>query len=185
MSEKGAGCLGCLGTLVIFTFIGSMFFGGGVVMRVGGLAFSLGRDPVDQKQIINNYLTDLEDSKKVAEEAVQKFHTQLAQGKCQDIYDQASEILKKSQTQSELVSFCARLKQEAGTINSAQLTDWWGQPTDKDSDRYILLRYITMFSKSSVRETFVWLVKDSKPELVQYEILPQFVPVNSTERVHL
>lgn len=51
-------------------------------MRIGGLAFSLGKEPVDQKQIINNYLTDLEDSKKVAEEAVQKFHTQLSQGKC-------------------------------------------------------------------------------------------------------
>ncbi|MBD2414498.1 hypothetical protein FACHB389_16590 [Nostoc calcicola FACHB-389] len=55
----------------------------------------------------------------------------------------------------------------------AQITDSWGQPTDNDSENYILLRYITVFSKSSVRESFVWLVKDNKPELVKFEINPQ------------
>ncbi len=44
-------------------------------MRVGSFGFVLGKNPIDQKQIINNYLTDLESSKKLAEEAVQKFHT--------------------------------------------------------------------------------------------------------------
>ncbi|MCC5663722.1 hypothetical protein LC653_07245 [Nostoc sp. CHAB 5784] len=173
MSNNGSGCLGCLGALVFWTFIGSMFFGGGVLMRVGSFGFVLGKNLIDQKQIINNYLTDLESSKKLAEEAVQKFHTQLGQGKCQDIYDQANEMFKKSLSQSEMLSVCARLKQQIGTVNSAQITDWWGQPTDKDSDKYILLRYITVFSKSSVRETFFWLVKDSKPELVQFEINSQ------------
>ncbi|MCF2145080.1 DUF4019 domain-containing protein [Desmonostoc muscorum LEGE 12446] len=173
MSEKASGCLGCLGSLVILTFIGSIFFGGGVLMRVGGFSFVLGRNPIDRQQIINNYFTDLEYSKKIAESSVQKFHTQLEQGKCQDIYDQANELFKKSLSQSEMVSICAKLKQEIGTVNSAQITDWWGQPTDKDSENYILLRYITVFSKSSVRETFIWLIKDDKPELVKFEINPQ------------
>lgn len=174
MSEKNTGgcfgCLGCLGTLVVLTSVGSIFFGGGVLMRVGGSSFVLGKDPIDNKQIINNYLTDLDSSKKVAEEAVKKFHIQIEQGKCQDIYNQANEVFKNYQSQSQVMNFCRELKRQFGTVNSTQLTDWWGRSTDKDSDRYILLRYITVFSKSSVRETFVWQVLDSKPELINYEL---------------
>ncbi|BAY24538.1 hypothetical protein NIES2100_43330 [Calothrix sp. NIES-2100] len=178
MPKTDAGsCLGCLGNLVILTFFGSMFFGGGVVMRVGGLGFSLGRDPIDYQNIINYHWADLENNKKVTEEAVKKLHTQLNQGQCQDIFDQASEILKKNQSKSQVTSFCQNLTLNLGTQKSSQLTDWWGQPTDKDSEKYILTRYITTFSKASVRETFVWLVKDSKPELVNYEISPITMPV--------
>lgn len=173
------GCLGCLGTLVILTFVGSMFFGGGFLMRVGSLSFALGGDPIDRKQIINNYWTDLESSKKVAEEAVKQFHTQIEQGKCQDIYNQANEVFKNSLTQSQLINVCTELKRQFGTVNSEELTNWWVQPTNEDSDSYILLRYITLFSKSSVRETFVWVVKGSKAELINYEIFPQSAVIQS------
>lgn len=159
------GCLGCLGSLVIFTFLGSMFFGGGVWMRVGSFGVSL----VDRQQIINNYWTELESSKKLAEEAVKQFHTQIEQGKCQEIYNQASEVFKNSLTQSQLINVCTEFKNQFGTVNSSQLRDWWVQPTNQDSNSYILLRYITVFSKSSVRETFVWVVKSSKAELINYE----------------
>ena len=176
MSEQNTGgclgCLGCLGILVVLTSVGSILFGGGVLMRVGGLSFVLGRDPIDHKQIINNYLTDLESSKKVAEEAVKKFHTQIEQGKCQDIYNQANEVFKNYQSKSQIMNFCTELKRQFGPVNSTQLTDWWGKPTDKDSDRYILLRYITVFSKLSARETCIWVVKDSKPELISYVTSP-------------
>jgi hypothetical protein len=173
MSAKSSGCLGCLGSLVILTFIGSIFFGGGVLMRVGWFGFVLGKDPINRKQVIIDHSTNLEYSKKIAESSVQRFHTQLEQGKCQDIYQEANELFQKNFTQSQMLSICATIKQEIGTVNSAQITDWWGQPTDKESENYILLRYITVFSKSPVRETFVWLVKDNKSELVQFEINSQ------------
>lgn len=81
--------------------------------------------------------------------------------------------------------FLGKTKAESWNYKLGSANRLVGQPTDKDSDRYILIRYITRFSKSSVRKTFVWLLKDSKAELVQYEIVPKFVTVNSTERVHL
>jgi Protein of unknown function (DUF4019) len=172
MSQKGGGCLGCLGGLVVLTLVGSMFFGGGVLMRVGSFGFSFGKDPIDRQQIINNYLANLEASKKVAEEAVNKLHTQIDRGQCKEIFDQASETFKKNLSQSQIADFCKNLKLNLGFQKSSQLTDWWGQPTDKDSTQYILLRYLTNFSKATVRETFVWLVKDGKPELVEYELYP-------------
>lgn len=168
MSKTG-GCLGCLGSLVVFTLFGSMFFGGGVLMRVGGLGFSLGKNPIDEPQIINNYFKDLENDKKLAEKAVQKFHMQLAQEKCQEIYQQANERFRSIYlSQSETVDNCKKLNRQFGTVSSAQLRDWWGAPVDKDS-KYILLRYVTTFSKSSGREDFIWLVKNGKTELVDYE----------------
>jgi hypothetical protein len=166
------GCLGCLGSLVVLTFFGSMFFGGGVLMRVGGWSFSLGRDPIDRQQIINYYLTDLESRKQIAEAGVNKFHTQIEQGQCQNIFDQASEIFKKNQNLSEFNSYCQTFTLNLGSKQSSEFLDWWGQPSDKDSERYILIRYMTKFSKATARETFIWLVKDSKSELVNYEISP-------------
>jgi hypothetical protein len=178
MSENKAsciGCTGCLGSLVILTFIGSIFFGGGVLLKVGGLSFVLG-NPVDRTQIINDYSSGFHNSKKLAEEGVQKFHTQLKQGKCQDIYDQASEILKKSVGELDIAGLCGKLKQDIGSVNSAQLIDWWSQSTNNESEHYILLRYISTSSKSiPVREIFVWLVKPGKTELISFEINPQIV----------
>lgn len=166
--SKTSGCLGCLGSLVVLTFLGSMFFGGGVLMRVGSLGFSLGKNPIDEQQIIKNYFSDLESSKKLAEEAVQKFHTHLAQEKCQEIYQQANERFRSIYpSQSEMVDNCAKLNRQFGTVSSAYLLDWWGAPGAQDT-KYILLRYITKFSKSSAKEDFIWLVKNGKTELVSY-----------------
>jgi hypothetical protein len=66
-----------------------------------------------------------------------------------------------------------------GSVKSSQLADWWGQPTDKDTDKYILLRYTTTFSKLPTLETFVWIVKGSKPELLQYLASPQPISNNN------
>jgi hypothetical protein len=170
--KDSGGCLGCLGTLVFLTFLGSLFFGGGVLMRVGSLGFSLGKDPIDRKQIVNNYLAELEVSKKVAEAEIEQLHLQINQGRCQHIFDRGSETLKKNLSQSQVANFCEKIKLNLGSIRSSQLTDWWGRSTDPDSTHYIFLRYMTSFSKTNVRETFIWLVKDSKAELVEYEIYP-------------
>lgn len=104
----GSECVGCLGSLVIFTFIGSIFFGGGVLMRVGQWNLNLG-NPVDinqvQSQAIADYLNDLGSKAKIVDEAVQQFHTQLNQGKCQEIYGQATEVFKSKTNQSSLGSW--------------------------------------------------------------------------------
>jgi Protein of unknown function (DUF4019) len=164
-----AGCFGCLGGLVVLTFIGSIFFGGGVLMRVAGFQFSLG-NPVDEQRVLGNYLSDLEGKQKTAAEATQKFHTQLDQGKCKEIYAQASEMFKRNQREADLVDFCTKIRRKLGSTRSMQQIDWWGRPTEQASERYILIRYNTQFSKVSTQETFVWLVKNNKAELVSYAV---------------
>lgn len=126
--DNRGGCLGCLGALVIFVFIGSMFFGGGVLLRVGGLGISLGRDPLDRQPINSTNLTDLATSRKVAEESSQKLRNQIGQGRCQDAYAQGSETFKKNLSYSEMITICEAIKQNVGALSSVQLTDWWEKP---------------------------------------------------------
>jgi hypothetical protein len=165
-----SGCVGCLGSLVMFTFIGSIFFGGGILMRVGQWSLNLG-NPVETNQIIANYLDDLASKAKIADEAVQQFHTQLNQGKCQEIYGQAAEVFKSKTNQSSLVNLCTEIKSKLGSVKSTERTDWWGQPAEQGGS-YVLTRYDTKLSKSTAQETFTWLVKDGKSQLASYQIFP-------------
>jgi hypothetical protein len=167
--------------LVIFTFIGSIFFGGGVMMRLGTLGLSLG-NPVDtnqaKKQAIADYLNDLESKSKIADEAVQQFHTQLNEGKCQEIYGQATKVFKSKTNPSSLVDLCTEVKSKLGSVKSTERNDWWGQ-TDEQGASYVLTRHDTKLSKATVQETFIWLVKDSKSQLVSYQLSP--VQVSSSK----
>lgn len=173
MSEKnGEGCLGCLGSLAVLTLVGSLFFGGGVLYRVGSWSISLGRYPVDRQSIMTSYWNKLENDKRISDQSSQIFRTQLEKGEHQAVYNQASEPFKKNLTLSQWIDNCKIIKQSLGSMKSSQLMDIWVQPTDKDEEQYILVRYLTIFEKVSTQESFVWMVKDSKPELIQYQILP-------------
>ncbi len=187
MSEqKNGGCIGCLGSLTVVTLIGSLFFGGGVLYRVGSWGIVLGRDPINRQPIIASYLSDLEISKKVSNESTQNFRTQIERGQYQAVYDRASEAFKKSLTPSQFVSYCETLKQRFGSVKSVQLMDAWVQSTDKESEKYVLLRYMTTFSKAPMRENFTWIVKDGKPELIEYEIFAtQISPGDDTKNTQI
>lgn len=167
MSEKGSGCLGCLGFLVAITLIGSMFFGGGILMRVGSMGLSVG-NAVDRNHIIVDYLNDLESRATVADEAVKTFHKQFNQGKFEEIYKQAHELLKSETSLPNVVKGLAETKNKLGSVESTARIDWWGQPADQESS-YILVRYHTKLSKSIIQEDFTWLVKDGSSRLVNYQ----------------
>ena len=167
--NKAGGCIGCLGSLAGLTFIGSLFFGGGILYRVGSLNLMLGKDVIDRQSIITNYWSELEGDKIASDEASKKFRTQMEQGQYQAVYDRASEPFKKSITASQWISSCETIKQNLGSVKSAQLIDIWVQPSTA-SETYILIRYLTTFAKAPMQENFAWVVKDGKPALLQYEL---------------
>jgi hypothetical protein len=175
MSKSSESCLGCLGSLVILGVLGSMLFGGGFMMKIGPLAVGSNRTLPDQDQSLNNYFSDLENNKSASEGAVKVFHAQIGQGQCKEVYDQANERLKKNQTQEGMIKFCNQLKEKLGEVKTTQLMDWWVRPGESAADKYILLRFTTMYSKvpeSPIGETFIWLIRDGKPSLISYEVVP-------------
>jgi hypothetical protein len=111
-----------------------MLFGGGFMMKIGPLAVGSNRTSPNQDQSLNNYFSDLENNKSASEGAVKVFHTQVGQGQCKEIYDQASEMLKKNQTQERLISFCTQLKENFGEVKTTQLIDWWVRPGESVAD---------------------------------------------------
>jgi Protein of unknown function (DUF4019) len=176
--NKYGSCLGCLGSLAGLTVTCSLFFGGGVLYRVGAWSLVLGKDVIDRQSIIASYWNELEGDKKVADESSQKFRTQMEQGQYQAAYDRASTPFKQSLTVSQWIGSCETMKQNLGSVKSAQLIDAWVQPTTV-SEKYILIRYLTTFAKAPMQENFTWVVKDSKPELIQYEILRANQPIEA------
>jgi hypothetical protein len=94
----------------------------------------------------------------------------MYRGKCQDIYNRASDLFKKTVTPHEILKLCEIIPRTLGTLKSTKLIDTSIQSSN--SENYILTRYMTEFDKGSAQETFVWLVKDKRAELVGYEIQP-------------
>ncbi|MEH2326247.1 MAG: hypothetical protein V7K32_22340 [Nostoc sp.] len=172
-SSSSPGCCGCLGIILFLLFIGSIIFGGAsIAVKFGDYVFGFG-------SVVNSWQTsknidsnDLETKYQAAELAVKQFHSQLEQGKCKEIYEQANEAFKKASNYAEFLTFCHQLNIKIETIKSVQQLDYWWQLTNNDSEKYILIRYETKSSQSSIQETFVWLVKDSKPELMGYHVFP-------------
>lgn len=172
MSNQSSGCFGCLGTLFSLTFIGSMLFGvTSIAIKVGNYAWGFGSavNLFKQEKSLSD-LNELQRKTQATEQSVKQFHTQLDQGKCQEIYEQANKVFKQATRQSDFLSICEKTRRELGTVKSAQLIDSWERPANQDEDKYILNRYQTSFSNFSAQSTFVWLVKGSKPELIQYQI---------------
>ncbi|MBW4617245.1 MAG: hypothetical protein KME21_29230 [Desmonostoc vinosum HA7617-LM4] len=181
------GCFGCLGTILFFVFIGSIVFGAAsIAVKFGDLVFGFGSavnilQPPENKNLSVN---DLEIKYQAAEVAVKQFHSQLEQGKCQEIYAQANELLRKNSKQADFLAFCNQVSDKLGTIQSTQQLDWWWQLNNNDSEKLILSRYETKFSKSSIQETFIWLVKDKKPELIGYQVSPSAVSIQSLPKTN-
>jgi hypothetical protein len=105
--DKNLGCLGCLGSLAVFTFIVSIFFGSGTLMR-----------------FVRCQLSDLGDKQKIVAEAVQKFHTQLDQRKFKEIYEQSIEIIKNKQNQEKIVSYCTAIQREFESVKLTDQVNW-------------------------------------------------------------
>lgn len=168
--SNSSGSSSCLGNLFSLALIGGILFG---LVRcsvsIGGFTIGVnaGRQ---QPEVVDT--TDLEGKKKAAEAAVEQFHTQLSQGKCQNIYEQANEKFKHQISQADLLKKCEEVTHQLGAVKSSQQVFWDWQPTEHSSGKYIRIQYNTNFSNSPTRETFIWLVDGSKTELVSYYIEP-------------
>lgn len=174
--EKKAGCGSCLstlGSLAVVVVLGFMFTSnGGLFLRLGNSVFTFGKPTFDGKPMGTLVEAEtLEANKKVAEAAVKTFHGQLLQGKCDEIYDQASDVLKSYQSKESLSILCSQWKQ-FGELKSSEIGDWWGKPTEDAKARQILVRYSTVTQNVSMQETFVWLIQDDKAALVNYQAQP-------------
>ena len=169
MSEESKkGCGSCIGTLLGLGFIASVFMGGGIAVRLGPYFLNMGKPVLDSPLSSNSGEGKLsEANKKKIEVALQVFHDRLFQGKCDDIYDQASDALKAYQSKEKFSILCTNFK--GTTTHSTEIVEWWGSLVAKND---ILIRARTTTSEMSLEETIVWTLKDSELRLINYSAAP-------------
>lgn len=174
------GCASCVGNLIFIFFISSLLFSG-LKCSVGFGNFSIGFGSwIRQNENLTN-LTELESQKKIVEEAVKIFHSQLNQGQCGKIHQQASEAFKQYIRQYEFQDWCENLRNQLGTVKSSQLVTWNAQAAENYSSNYIVILYNTNFSNfsSPVQTAFIWRVENGKAELYGYNVNPDDLKQNS------
>ena len=140
---QGSGCLGGCGFLL------------GILMLSGVLRIDRGiQIEVTEPNAVD--LAELEDKAKVADRAVQKFHTQLNQGECQEVYEQTAEIYKDATDLSQWMYLCSEIKSQFGDVESTIRVDQSEQ--HEQGIDYFAASYDTKLSNASINEVFMWII---------------------------
>lgn len=151
----GSGCLsGCGFLLFTLTFFGCIRQEAGIQIET-----------TSQPDVISS--PELENKAEVADRAVQKFHTQVNQGECQEAYKQAADSFKDTFNLSEVTYFCSEMRSQFGSVKSTVRVSQ-SEQQDKQGISYLVTSYVTELSSVSASETFVWLADDSQVQLAGY-----------------
>jgi hypothetical protein len=115
---------------------------------------------------------NLDEDKRTVERAVDQFHKRFNSEQYQDIYNDAHEIYKKSQTQADSLNEFKKTENKFGKmeqVNEQRLKVIIGAP--------IQIRVVckAKFDKGEVTETFIFIKDGDTIRLVQYGIYPETV----------
>ncbi len=143
--RSGCGCGGCLSAVfsLFFLWVFLVWFGGCTrfLLMIPGSAHR----------------------KELAESAAQTYYARINEGKCQEIYDQASKGFKRRFSQQTVLEGCERTRQYLGANKSTQLVAS-GFGFDHEGD-YIELTYDITYSNSSRQERLIWRIENNQPVL--------------------
>jgi len=106
--------------------------------------------------------------KALAESAVTQFHNQYNAGQFHDIYNQADDGFKKSDTESHMVEFFEALHRKLGPVKGANQTGWYVNATTDGT--IVTLRYEMELSEGKGSEEFVFRVNGDKALLYNYHV---------------
>ncbi|RMF66734.1 MAG: hypothetical protein D6742_09230 [Cyanobacteria bacterium J069] len=119
-------------------------------------------------------ITNLQTKQQKVTAAVQKFHTQIGEGQCQAIYEQASDLFRRDNQHSDFLTYCDGARQNFGTAASFEITAWEWLPFDSHADEYVRV-YLTARSQHAARqEVLLWQIKNNEAQLVSqlYALIP-------------
>jgi hypothetical protein len=108
-----------------------------------------------------------EQSKEIAERAVEVFHSQLDSERYSEMYAQADEDFKKSSSQEDLEKLLRAVHQKLGKVQAANQI---GYLVNVGSETFVTLTYDTTFVDGKATEQFVWRVRHDRAALYNYNI---------------
>jgi hypothetical protein len=108
---------------------------------------------------------------KQAEQAIERFHQQLDAGQSADIYEAASDDLKKAAAHDDLVRFLDEVHRKFGDTKSSSRKSWNVNHTT--SGEFITLNYETTFAEGKASEQFLFRVSATDAALAGYHMGPE------------
>jgi hypothetical protein len=105
--------------------------------------------------------------KRVAEDGVARFHTQLDAEQYHDIYSNASQEFRNADSEVKMTEFFAAVHRKLGPIRSFSEQSFF--INYGTSGTIVTLTYSTQFANGNGMEKFIWRVAD-QPLLVGYRI---------------
>jgi hypothetical protein len=106
-----------------------------------------------------------------AEEAIERFHQQLDAGQSADIYEAASNDLKKVARHDDFVTFLDAVHRKFGDTKSSSRKGWNVNYTT--SGEFITLNYETIFAEGKASEQFLFRVSATDAALAGYHMGPE------------
>lgn len=105
---------------------------------------------------------------KMAEGAVERFHTMLDAGQFQDIYAESADDLKKVTTQEKLTALLEAVHRKLGVMKSSMKQSW--NVNYHTSGTFITLIYATAYQGGDAREQFMYRLEGADAKLAGYYI---------------
>ena len=105
---------------------------------------------------------------KVAEAAVDKFHTMLDAGEFEAIYVGSSEDLKNVSTRDRFVALLEAVHRKLGNSKSSKEQSW--NVNYHTSGIFVTLVYVTSYAEGDASEQFVYRLQGSRAQLAGYHI---------------
>ncbi|HEX7251570.1 MAG TPA: DUF4019 domain-containing protein [Thermoanaerobaculia bacterium] len=129
--------------------------------RIPGIAVMI----VGTFTVACNFSKDME----AAESEVTRFHGDLASGKYDEIYDEASDDLKKATSREDFVRLLKAVHTKLGPTRESNRTGF--NMNLNTSGHFVTLTYDTKFEKGKGTEQFTYRVTAGKTLLAGYHIL--------------
>lgn len=103
-----------------------------------------------------------------AENAVALFHTQLNDGKLEDIYQSASDAFRSSGSKTDFVAYLEAVRKKLGQFKSSETT--FVNVNSTTGGTFVSLNLQSTFEQDVAAEEFTFVVSQGRPVLQRYNI---------------
>ncbi|MDQ1637724.1 MAG: hypothetical protein QOF62_1063 [Pyrinomonadaceae bacterium] len=111
---------------------------------------------------------DSKESKRTAENAVEKFHVLFNEGGYNEIYDRADQTYRDAISETDTIALFAMLRQKLGNVRQSKQVGWSIDSSTLGTT--VRLEYKTEFANGKATEQFTFLESSGDPRLMNYDI---------------
>ncbi len=102
------------------------------------------------------------------EKAVRKFHNQYDNEEFNQIYDDATDEFKNSDSKKNIVEFLEKAREKWGKVKDSRRTSW--NINKNLSGTFATVKFKTDFENGEATETFVFLISEKEAILSNYRV---------------